>query len=564
MNKFFSTLAKRTASAKNFLLVHESRPWLFTACGLFALRLCLARLTSCYIITQAQLDDLLMINYSDLFAHFVTGNVAMQDALVKDMGFPIILRVIKFFGVSYTDMISLLWFFAALSTVALMRVLTGRKIFLRDVVIFAFVIFSPIAFDAVTGTRLYRNAALTPLYFVVLNMLAIFFAQPFLKSRTSLTFSIIFGLTFTLTYYIKEDGIWLLCCLVSVTAIALGKIFFSGEEIFKRVAILLIPLMIFAGGTVAYKAVNKIFFGVYLINNRTDGELANFLKNVYKIQSDARTAKTWAPTDAIVKAFDASATLQAMPALREAVMHTHWFSGDIETNQIFGDFLGWVMFSALYDSGTCKNPVDQENFLRKVNAELTTAFETGRLQKDDRFQLIASGGGLSAQEIFSLVPLMLTEYRAHVLLYLYEPGSMAQNFKQIERLQRISKRVNMNLTEPNPHADLAKNLLEKIFALYSVIQALLFVAAMIGVGGSVRKIFRRKKNFPLNERLMLSIAAGAMILSAVYAFAIAWFCAFLYLNDQEYTLQFYSVGLVPMLMTFEIFGTYLFYRLCKN
>ena len=66
---------------------------------------------------------------------------------------------------------------------------------------------------------------------------------------------------------------------------------------------------------------------------------------------------------------------------------------------------------------------------------------------------------------------------------------------------------------------------------------------------------------------MLTIACGEFMLSIVYAFAIAWFCYFLRENGNDIwllTLKYYSTALIPMLMTFEISGAYLFCRLYKN
>lgn len=553
-------LRRRNFSTAHSLLQDESLCLILGVCILFALRICLARMTGGHLVTTGYGDDVLMMDYADLRGHFIKENRFPYDMLVKDMGFPLILCVIKFTGFVYTDVISLFWLFAALTSVALLRTLTERKNSPLEVAIVAFIMFAPIAFDEGTGTRIYRNAALTPLYFVVLNMLAIMFARPFMRTPTPVNFHIILGLVFTLTYYVKEDGIWLLICLAAVTTIVVGKIFFDGNGL-RRVAIALIPLIIFAGGTVAYKTVNKIFLGVYLVNNRTEGELADFLRLIYKIKSDERSAVTWAPTDAIAKAFDASATLKAAPDLREAVMHTPWFGGDIKKNPIYGDFLGWVMLRAIYDSGTCKTLPDQEIFFGKVNAELRDAFDSGRLQPDDRFQLVSSAGGMTVPEIFSLVKLTLMEYFSHVtLLYLYEPGSYPQDFEVPAEAERAAAFTNMNLTEPNPHAQDAKSILVKTFALYSVVQSVMFATALVGTTGGVRKFFRRKKFFTVGERLMLAISFGALVLSAIYAFAIAWFCAFLCAMDQYFSLQFYSVGLVPMLMTFEIFGTYLFWQ----
>ena len=64
---------------------------------------------------------------------------------------------------------------------------------------------------------------------------------------------------------------------------------------------------------------------------------------------------------------------------------------------------------------------------------------------------------------------------------------------------------------------------------------------------------------------MLTLALSGLILSMIYAFAIAWFSNFLVIGiptwAQIFPLKYYSSGLIPMLTTFEIFGTCLYFRL---
>ncbi len=65
---------------------------------------------------------------------------------------------------------------------------------------------------------------------------------------------------------------------------------------------------------------------------------------------------------------------------------------------------------------------------------------------------------------------------------------------------------------------------------------------------------------------MLTIALAALILSACYAFAVAWFCAFIR-DTTVFWFGFakgYATALIPLLMTFEIFGAYLLCRLYKS
>ena len=74
----------------------------------------------------------------------------------------------------------------------------------------------------------------------------------------------------------------------------------------------------------------------------------------------------------------------------------------------------------------------------------------------------------------------------------------------------------------------------------------------------------RRENIESKEYLCIFIVVAMLLISLVYALAIAWFTKFLFINQGKLTgmlcLNFYSVGLIPMLAFAELSGSYLFYR----
>ena len=82
-----------------------------------------------------------------------------------------------------------------------------------------------------------------------------------------------------------------------------------------------------------------------------------------------------------------------------------------------------------------------------------------------------------------------------------------------------------------------------------------------------KKIYKRETELFGKEFLATIISCGNFILSVAYALALAWFVEFIWRENRPLgiaALKFYSVGLIPMLMTMEIFGTYLFWNFWKQ
>ena len=62
--------------------------------------------------------------------------------------------------------------------------------------------------------------------------------------------------------------------------------------------------------------------------------MGDFVKNIYKIDSNDRTPEIWAPYDSIKKAFKVSPTLKQYPELLQCIEQSPWVSGNISENPI--------------------------------------------------------------------------------------------------------------------------------------------------------------------------------------------------------------------------------------
>ena len=157
-------------------------------------------------------DDQLLIRYAYLPSHFFEPNI---DSLLKTMSYPLFLSFVKVSGLSYTFVLSCVWCCTALYFGSVFyRISDKNKII--GWVSFAYILFFPTAFELWQGTRLYRNAIIAPFVIMLFSLLLIITWKN-IKSKISyldIIISIIFGVLFSFTYYIKEDGLWILACLL--------------------------------------------------------------------------------------------------------------------------------------------------------------------------------------------------------------------------------------------------------------------------------------------------------------------------------------------------------------
>ena len=290
-----------------------------------------------------------------------------------------------------------------------------------------------------------------------------------------------------------------------------------------------IPIFVFIGITGIYKCVNNYYFGVSEVETRNGGNLGEFVSLIYKIESTDRNNVVWAPKDAVDKAWNASPTLQKMPDLYESITHTPWYSQDIEKHPIQGDFLTWVLRTALNDTGRWTNEREVDALFNKVNEEIKDAFDKGELQKDSRIQLLSSAGGKSIQEILNLNPLIVQEYIGAVQLNGYESGAGA--VAEVE--PREIAEAGRNLTHISYLTDYSKKeisgvvigFINIVFMVYSIINTLLFISVMLGIILFLIILVKQIKEKSIGT-VNVFLGLGCLIflgISFAYAFAIAWF-----------------------------------------
>lgn len=561
------------------------RLWAVILIIAIGVRVWMGELTGAWFLPYSPNDDVLMVNYACKFNPFMIGNVSPGDMPVKELMYPFYLLLVEMSGLSYTMVLSFTWIAASFMVMRMFRYLTDDRAY--GLFVFVTVLFTPIAFEYSTGTRLYRNAIIPPFVLMVFTLALIILFRLIcteeMRLRAFILHFILLGVLLMFTAHIKEDGIWLLVS-VSFASIVYSVIIiirWRKKYTKKNISIMLlavwIPLLVCAGLTNVCRLMNYQLFGVYETNIRTEGELADFINQVYKVKSDNRSSAVWVPTDAIEKVFEESETLRQYPRLLDSILHTTWFSGDIYENPIRGDFFCWVLRDALFTSGLWESERQVSDLFAQVNAELEEAFEEGRLIEEDKVQLLSSVGGRSMEEILALKDDVITGYECVILLKSYIPGA-AQNTKgDADMISTASALTNMDFSSGlselrDVEIRAANSVIRIIFVIYTAVQIGLCFLTAAGIIWSVavwiRNIRKREKGIIFGkEMIVVSVIFVLTGISLAYLFSVAWFLSYLFSNaDPAEVLKFYGVGAIPLMSLVELLGCYLFVKqmsVCK-
>ena len=527
-------------------------------------RIALGYMLGAWYMVDYVYDDLAMVDGIS----FLRITEPSDMSLIKNLSFSAFLGITGLTGIPYTIMTGILWALTALVVWLFLRKVTDKK--WVQLFGFIYVLFLPIAFESWGGLRVYRNAIIAPCIILTFFLFFLFIIDIIkwneVKKSTVIT-SILAGIAFCYTYFLKEDGIWLVlsiaallgacvCIIIVRTLLARKKKKDRcSKKSIKWALVCIIPFIVLFIGDNTYKSFNQMAFGVREVNTRTEGELGKFVYNVYKIKSPNRSMLVWAPYDAIEAAFKASPTLSSHPQLLEKIMTTEWFNGDIKENPIGKDFLTWVIRTELVHSGLWTSEKDVNDMFRQVNQELKQAFDDGTLEKETgKIQIVSSIGGYSLEEVknSNLASQLWWALEDAVWLKGYNIGYQYDVESNKDKVERVTNLDKNSLNNPGgTKKEISKGIIEVFCVFYRIINTVLLVGSVVFIVSQIVKLIKHKK-----QDIALPYLAGLGLfmfgITFAYTFATAWF--FLYPSGVEFygsgreVFIFYNVG-VPGLLT---------------
>ena len=349
------------------------------------------------IFADATYDDQLMINSA---MQLIKGNWLGQDynqfVLLKGCFGPLFVAGSYFLGITYLHAYTLIYIFSCLLFVYAIRPII--KNYFSQVIALCIIMFNPLSFGFTTYQRIYRNGfSQWQMLILFASFFSIFYLRKF-PIKKSISWEIVAGLIVWAMLNTREDGIWVYVFIIAAT-IATGIMLFIENDrrnFVLRTVILLIPFfMVFAGNT-AIRLINYDHYGVYVLNERAEGEFPGFMACLYNIKPDEKDEEKYSSDEyegyyiniyhsALEKAYDASPTLNSIkPEIEETIKS--WSDSD---GEVVMDHLLFAIRDAVKKAGYYEDGQATEEFYSVVAHELEEAFRNGTLEKRG---IVLSGG----------------------------------------------------------------------------------------------------------------------------------------------------------------------------
>lgn len=345
-------------------------------------------------------DDLLQVKNSVTLANFEWLGAYTNITMAKNIGFPIFLALAQYLNLPYAFLYGLLIVLASFVFIkAIEPCIKNYKILF---LIYLFVLYIPI--NHWGAFRIYRNALVPWFVLLVVSCLIGMFIRR--QAAFNQYFLWSFGSFCFLGYFwiLREDSVWLLPFIVTaITCLIVSNFFYFRKDrgqLFSRIFASVFPLLGICFITFFVSAMNYHYYGIYATNDRSQTYGAKLMTYLYKIddgRDNRKNSDVWASKKSLQLAIKASPTLATIkkPLLAN---YTAWAGGK---SNIKGDLVQWAVRSAMSDGSVGyynNNPVETNNFYKKVCQELDKAFKSHQLKKKKGIFLSAQTGAFYAKD----------------------------------------------------------------------------------------------------------------------------------------------------------------------
>lgn len=310
--------------------------------------------------------------------------------LIKGPFSPFFMAISSYLGIAFTDANTILYICACLFFINAIRPIIKNRLslFLMLLVL----LFNPITFGFDTGQRIYRNGmGQWQILFILSSMIGIYLR----RNSTWMTnkwFAIVGGLCFGAFILTREDSLWLYPFVWVSSIVTALALYFDRNRNKTSYLTPFVPILISYTVVFCFSVVNYVYYGKFLINDRSGGAYALVAADLYAIAPNADDEKLYTSEvykdqyisiykSTMEKAFSVSPTLNlAANEIRTAI--DAWGGwGNNKTGQLFTDHMLFALRDGVFLYGLYKNLEETEAYYEKVHAELQAAFKQGKLTK---------------------------------------------------------------------------------------------------------------------------------------------------------------------------------------
>ena len=203
------------------------------------------------------------------------------------------------------------------------------------------------------------------------------FAQP---AKKAVPYYVVAGAALAAAWLCHEDNALLLPFVGCAAAVYLVFLFTSKTAGQKRakLALLLLPLALWAGGIAAWKAMNYRYYGRFIVSDFSQGEFADAMGALTRVAPDAQQRYIPIPYQTRQMLYEISPTLASVQdEIENGDMYSRY--GYADKPEFIANGIHWMLREAAANAGVYATPETARAFWQAVADEVNAACDAGEV-----------------------------------------------------------------------------------------------------------------------------------------------------------------------------------------
>ncbi len=336
-----------------------------------------------------------------------------QYTLIKGVFAPLLMAWCKIIGITYMHMNTVLYILACVAFArAVEPILKNEK-----AVLFCFILilFNPVSYAMDTWQRAYRNGlSQWQVLLILASLISIYWLRE-QSWKKLLPWISLGGITIWAFVNTREDSIWILPFVICSTIVTIVTFCVQKKTFCLRKCLLfLCPIAIFLFGNLTLSLVNYSYYGSMLLNDRTKGNYAKVVNDLYMIEPNKEDVEKYSAemykyeyhnlfTSTMQKAYSASPTLAtAREQINQAIIR--WDTNEQNVDgEPFLEMILWALRDGVAEAGHYQSLSETEDFYGEVHDELKSALDEGRLSKRNALSISAGTAPVKSEDIIPTI-----------------------------------------------------------------------------------------------------------------------------------------------------------------
>ena len=322
-----------------------------------------------FLATYTPHDDYLFVK---LAKHILSGvwlGPYDQVTLVKGPVYPLFIAAAHHTGMPLLLVQHLLYStICIIATMALRPLIKNQWLF---IIIFFLLLFNPFTYTYPGAGRAFRFGLSMPLVLGLFSSIGALLLRVNYTFKNQIAWSTAIGFIFSLLWYTREEGIWLIPSLIlfAFYFLCLGR-GFTFTKVLTRLALLLPIPLIFIGFTVTFSHLNQRYYGAPSIVELKSPEFQSALGGLMNI--NVVKAERYIP----VSRENQNAAYEVSPTFKQL---QPYFENGNKGSQLPTSFYIWILRDMVRKSGNANSLPEALEFYGKIGKEIGAACEAGTI-----------------------------------------------------------------------------------------------------------------------------------------------------------------------------------------